>query len=617
MRWSLGTSHSPAWTRLLLTGTLLTFSTCSASLELPFSVSLDPLTEGADAHLPVPRSLDGVLSTSWFRGHEVRPEAMIFSAEGLPGPGHTGRETLDTQGSLIIRNVTTLDAGSYTVVMETSAGRRSATEQIQVKATYDGVQLVTFPGNKQGVLRSELNYSVILQWAALITPEPVLRWTFNGRPRGTGERLIVHRLSMKDLGTYLCLAENSQGVYLSQPVTIMLPQADVEPTEPAPISRNPPLSLSGGSAIALVVAASVVGLVLVGSVLLTVIQKLSPRRCSPRLRRLSEAGIPAQKVRNQHEPRPRGWQSERTPGSSGGGRARPAQRRREEAGMASTFLFTLRLLLLQFLLPLFWAPLGAAKPQNKAETLDISLSPNPVPVARCISKGGHPPARISWSSDGKTNTTQVPGPLPGTITVISLLILTPSSQMDGRNVTCRVEHESFKEPEVLPMTLAVSAPPEVSISGYDDNWYIGRRGVALNCDVRSKPEPTGYSWSTTNGTLPPSVVAQGTQLLIHTVDKTINATFICLVTNALGTSQANVTVLLRESPREQPQEGSSSMTIIIVASVILLVFMLVLFSFLWHRKSRQNQYSPSTNGMVRYSAVGSNQSPDPPTEGTR
>ncbi|KAB0384053.1 hypothetical protein FD755_005970, partial [Muntiacus reevesi] len=233
--------------------TLLTFSTCSASLELPSSVSLDPLTEGADAHLPVPRSL-GFFPLL----------AMIFSAEGLPGPGHTGRETLDTQGSLIIRNATTLDAGSYTVVMETSGGRRSATEQIQVKATYDGVQLVTFPGNKHGVLRSDLNYSVALQWVVLITPEPVLQWTFNGRLRGTGERLMVHRLSMKDLGTYLCLAENSQGV----------PASDVEPTEPAPISRNPPLSLSGGSAIALIVAASVVGLVLVGSVLFTFIQKL-------------------------------------------------------------------------------------------------------------------------------------------------------------------------------------------------------------------------------------------------------------------------------------------------------------------------------------------------------
>ncbi|XP_042088087.1 immunoglobulin superfamily member 23 isoform X2 [Ovis aries] len=277
MKWPLGTScsHSPAWTRLLLTGTLFAFSTCSASLELPSSVSLDPLTEGADAHLPVPRSLDRVLATSWFQGHEVRPEAMIFSPEGLPGPGHTGRETLDAEGSLIIRNVMTLDAGSYMVVLETSRGRRSATEQIPIKATYDRVQLVTFPGNRQGILRSELNYSVILQWAALITPEPVLRWTFNGRPRGTGERLIIHRLSMKDLGTCLCLAENSEGVYLSQPVTLMLPQADVEPTEPAPISRNPPLSLSGGSAIALIAAASVAGLVLVGNMLFTFIQKLS------------------------------------------------------------------------------------------------------------------------------------------------------------------------------------------------------------------------------------------------------------------------------------------------------------------------------------------------------
>ncbi|XP_068848007.1 poliovirus receptor isoform X3 [Capricornis sumatraensis] len=217
-----------------------------------------------------------------------------------------------------------------------------------------------------------------------------------------------------------------------------------------------------------------------------------------------------------------------------------------------------------------------ARPQNKAEALDIPLSPNPVPAARCISTGGHPPARISWSSDEKTNTTQVPGPLPGTVTVISLLILTPSSQVDGRNVTCRVEHESFEEPMVLPMTLAVPYPPEVSISGYDDNWYIGRREVALNCDVHSKPEPTGYNWTTTKGTLPSFAVAQGTQLLIHTVDETINATFICLVTNALGTNQANVTVLVRG----------------------------------------RNQYSPTANGNVSYTAVACN-SQSPSTEGAR
>ncbi|XP_047646020.1 immunoglobulin superfamily member 23 [Phacochoerus africanus] len=229
---------------------------------------------------------------------------MIFSPKGFPGPGHTGRETLDPQGSLIIRNVTTQDAGSYTVVLETSRGRRSATEQIHVKASSSGVPLMTFPGNSQGIIQSELNYSVILQWVASIDPEPVLRWTLNGSLCGTGKKMIIQRLSLKDLGTYVCLAENSEEVYFSQPVTVMLPRiihpqllstcyvtgscwavlrtsgdrdspglpswdsqssrgqstnkANVEPTDPVPIKPNPTLSLSGGSAIALIVVTLVV-----------------------------------------------------------------------------------------------------------------------------------------------------------------------------------------------------------------------------------------------------------------------------------------------------------------------------------------------------------------------
>lgn len=96
--------------------------------------------------------------------------------------------------------------------------------------------------------------------------------------------------------------------------------------------------------------------------------------------------------------------------------------------------------------------------------------------------------------------------------------------MDGKNVTCRVEHESLKKPVLLPVTLAVPYPPEVSISGYDGTLYMGHSEVTLSCDVRSKPEPTGYNWSTTVGPLPPSAVAQGSQLLIHTVDESINTT---------------------------------------------------------------------------------------------
>ncbi|XP_014438461.1 nectin-2 [Tupaia chinensis] len=197
-----------------------------------------------------------------------------------------------------------------------------------------------------------------------------------------------------------------------------------------------------------------------------------------------------------------------------------------------------------------------AQPQNHAEAQDVMLSLEPVPVARCVSTGGRPPARISWFSplDGEARETQVAGPVPGTVPAPSRFTLAPTGQDNGVKVTCKVEHESFKEPALLPVTLSVRYPPEVSVSGYDDNWYLGRSEATLNCDVRSNPEPTGYDWSTTSGVFPASAVAQGPQLIIHSVDRLGNTIFICTVTNAVGTGRAEQVVLVRDTPRASPRD---------------------------------------------------------------
>lgn len=277
-----GSGHSPAWKRLLLTGTLLASFTRSAPSELPSSESADFLTEGAIAHLPVPSNLDGVVSTSWFRGHKAQPEAMIFSPEGLPGPGYTGRETLGTQGSLVIRNVTVQDSGSYTVVLGTSRGRRSETEQIRVKATRDLALLLTFPENIRGIIQSYLNYSVILKCLTALSPDPVLYWTHNGKPCGFGSHMIIRRLSLGDLGTYACIAKNSQEEHSSQSVTISLPQVNMDPTDAEPIEPDPVLSVSGGSAIALIITGNLGGVMLIGGLGFTIVQsqRNRMRRCS-------------------------------------------------------------------------------------------------------------------------------------------------------------------------------------------------------------------------------------------------------------------------------------------------------------------------------------------------
>lgn len=98
------------------------------------------------------------------------------------------------------------------------------------------VLLHTFPETSLGVVRSELNYSVILGCLAWTTPTPVIYWTFNGQPRGTGEKLIIRQLSREDLGTYMCVAKDNQEQYSSESVDVSLPGKSPSPT-PTPCTK--------------------------------------------------------------------------------------------------------------------------------------------------------------------------------------------------------------------------------------------------------------------------------------------------------------------------------------------------------------------------------------------
>ncbi|XP_044116051.1 immunoglobulin superfamily member 23 [Neovison vison] len=147
------------------------------------------------------------------------------------------------------------------------------------EASSNGVMLLTFPYDSEGIIQSDLNYSVILEClASSITPKPVLHWTFNGEPYQTGSRLIIRRLSWEHLGTYVCIAKNSQGQYSSSPVTLALPQDNVDPTDAEPIEPDPVLSVSGGGAIALLLAGNVGAAMLIGGIGFIIVQSIRSNR---------------------------------------------------------------------------------------------------------------------------------------------------------------------------------------------------------------------------------------------------------------------------------------------------------------------------------------------------
>lgn len=255
---------TPAWEMLLLTGALFFSCTCSAISKLP-------QMEGAGTHLPVPRTLEGDLSTSFFREFEAQPPATS-SPEGLPGLPRTSHEVLHTDGSSVIKDVSAQNSDGHAEVPDTIGSQRNLTEHIQVKYNPNLIPLLTFPNSVKGIIYSDLNYSVILRFTGGMDPEPVLTWTFNGKPCGSGERLFIRRLSPNQLGTYLCIARNGVQELVSESVTVSLSsEATVAPTKPVPTFAYPMkpddyMSLSGGSAIALVVMATLGGLALMGAV---------------------------------------------------------------------------------------------------------------------------------------------------------------------------------------------------------------------------------------------------------------------------------------------------------------------------------------------------------------
>ncbi|XP_075845689.1 poliovirus receptor-like [Microtus pennsylvanicus] len=252
-----------------------------------------------------------------------------------------------------------------------------------------------------------------------------------------------------------------------------------------------------------------------------------------------------------------------------------------------------------------------ALPTNTAEALTPSPTGKLQDLAKCISTGGRPPPQISWLSDlngaetPETRETTELGPQPGTVTVTSFFSAMPSRHADGKNITCSVKHESAPEPELLLVILSVPYPPEVSISGYDEAWPEGLTDVALSCDVRSKPEPTDYEWSTTTGPLPNNTEAQGNRLLIHKVNKTTinNVTFVCNVTNALGSGQNQVTVHVKEPM----SSGLSWAAIIGICIAIGIGILAGLWCYFRSRRPRSDSKSDSRpSAEVVYSPVNNN-----------
>uniref|UniRef100_A0A2K6GAY7 Nectin cell adhesion molecule 3 n=1 Tax=Propithecus coquereli TaxID=379532 RepID=A0A2K6GAY7_PROCO len=124
---------------------------------------------------------------------------------------------------------------------------------------------------------------------------------------------------------------------------------------------------------------------------------------------------------------------------------------------------------------------------------------NETVAAVCIAATGKPVARIDWEGDlGEMESTTTSFPNE-TATIVSQYKLFPTRFARGRRITCVVKHPALEKDIRYSFVLDIQYAPEVSVTGYDGNWFVGRKGVNLKCNADANPPPFKSVWKLLDG----------------------------------------------------------------------------------------------------------------------
>ncbi|XP_023277124.1 nectin-1-like [Seriola lalandi dorsalis] len=217
------------------------------------------------------------------------------------------------------------------------------------------------------------------------------------------------------------------------------------------------------------------------------------------------------------------------------------------------------------------------------------------PVATCISANGKPPGTIRWE-------TKVPGEVTtreyrnsdGTFTVQSDYVLVPSRETHKETLTCVTSYN--EEVFTDSVTLDIQYEPDVTVDGFDGNWYVNRENVQLSCQADANPAASLYQWRLINGSIPSNAEIRDNVLTFKgPVTYDLQGTYVCDATNSIGTRSGSVEVSIIEKPLPQIATGDviSVIALLLAAGVLMGITITVLVLKIRSRKDNSSNDSPS------------------------
>ncbi|XP_051782948.1 nectin-3-like isoform X2 [Erpetoichthys calabaricus] len=203
-------------------------------------------------------------------------------------------------------------------------------------------------------------------------------------------------------------------------------------------------------------------------------------------------------------------------------------------------------------------------------------------VAVCKAEKGKPAAEVTWESDVFGQSFQNLSTEPNeTITVSNYYKWIPTRFAQGKQLTCVVRHPALEMEVRIPFVLNIKHAPEVGITGYDENWFVGRENVQLKCNVAANPPPTKYAWSRSDGEWPSDLQSVNNTLIFSKpLHHNHSGTYQCEVTNEIGSSKKQRTIHILDVPSKQTSSVAVAGAVMgaVLALLLIAIFIIVLLT---------------------------------------
>ncbi|KAM3869280.1 nectin-3-like protein [Diretmus argenteus] len=172
---------------------------------------------------------------------------------------------------------------------------------------------------------------------------------------------------------------------------------------------------------------------------------------------------------------------------------------------------------------------------------------NETVVATCIAERARPPAEVSWESNlfGQSEV-QLFDEANGTTSTQVRYLWQPTRHVQGHALTCMVRHPALHTDFRVPYQLNVQFAPDISVVGYDGNWYVGRENVQMTCKANANPPAHHFRWIRLDSEMPEGAeIMNNTLLFLRPLQRNDTGVYRCEAANDIGLRSRDVRILIQ------------------------------------------------------------------------